>query len=666
MVTDAEADIRHGSKIGRFVVVGELGKGGMGVVFRAHDPELDRDVALKVLRSAAATDEERMRMLREGQAMARVTHPNVITVYEVGVAGTMVFLAQELLDGGTLGGWLKKPHRQAEIIDKFVAAGRGLVAAHAAGLVHRDFKPENVLLGSDGRVRVADFGLARALGTDDGLPAETRANIARAQLDLSSSPMSTLTRTGAVMGTPMFMAPEQHLGERADERSDQFAYCVALYHALYGVFPYAGETSAALAHSVIKGRMQPPPKKHDVPERLRRILVRGLATKPEERYPSMEALLADLTRPPSRAARQFAIVMGVLILVAGAVVGGYVLSSHDAPPKRPPVAAFDPKTLTAERGITWLLTMVERGQLDDAFEKYAMAAALMQEGSDPQQTSIAWSAGTFVLALRGKLDEARTHLKDATAGQGKDPLAVAYADLATASVALVSGDLSSAQQHGASCAAGFATPAPGLASLCFELQGDAAAAHGDAPTARTAFTEGIAAAKGSSRALPIQLALAALDVDDNKAEAAASQITTLRISAGEAGAASTEAAAWILLARAHLAQGESQQALDDLSHVKADMLEPLALRLGHKILSGETTAILGDPDEGFGRIDAARAEAEKAGAVGLALEARLARIEVLVTLAKPEAAEERKILIQDARTSGYIRIVHLAMTIEQR
>jgi serine/threonine protein kinase len=148
---DASA-IRHGTKVGKFVVVAELGSGGMGVVYAAHDRELDRQVALKVMRGAGEeADEDRVRMLREGQAMARVVHPNVITVFEVGTEGGLVFLAQELLDGGTLGQWLEKPRSHPEIVDKFVASGRGLAAAHAAGLVHRDFKPDNVLLGKDGR-----------------------------------------------------------------------------------------------------------------------------------------------------------------------------------------------------------------------------------------------------------------------------------------------------------------------------------------------------------------------------------------------------------------------------------------------------------------------------------------------------------------------------------
>ncbi len=667
MVTDADADIRHGQKIGRFVVVGELGKGGMGVVYAAHDPELDRQVALKVLRSAAATEEERMRMLREGQAMARVTHPNVITVYEVGVAGTIVFLAQELMDAGTLGGWLEKRHTRDEIIEKFVAAGRGLAAAHAAGLVHRDFKPDNVLLGTDGRVRVADFGLARALGTDDGLAAETRANIARAQLELSTSPMSPLTRTGAVMGTPMFMAPEQHQGERADERSDQFAFCVALYHALYGEWPYPGKTAEAVANAVIRGRLAEPPRGSDVPAKLRQILVRGLATAPTNRFPSMDALLVELTRPPSRAGRRVATIAGALVLVAGAVVGGYALRSSDPPPKRAPIAAFDPKSLTSERGIAWLLATIERGQLDDAFEKYAMAAALSQEAAAPTQTAIAWASGSLVLALRGRLDEARKHLQDATAAQGADQAAKAYVDLATTALSLASGKLDAALEHGAACSTDFTPSVPPLAALCAEMRGDAAAAKGDIPGARAIYTDALAKAKkGGDRTLTLELALAALDLDEVKPEVTVATATALQTTANELGASGPEARAWILLARAHLAQAGSQQALDDLAHVRPATIESFRIRIEHQIATGQSYALLGDPEEGLSRIDAAAKEATTAGFPGLALAARLARMEVMVTLAQPEAAAQRAALIKDARAQGFIRIVKLAMTIEQR
>jgi len=668
-VVTGEAEILHGSKIGRFVVVGELGKGGMGVVYAAHDRELDRQVALKVLRAAAATEEERMRMLREGQAMARVTHPNVITVYEVGVEGTLVFLAQELLDAGTLGHWLEKPRSHAEIIAKFEAAGRGLAAAHAAGLVHRDFKPDNVLLGKDGRVRVSDFGLARSLAAEDGLPAATRANMARAQLDLSRSPMSPLTRTGAVMGTPMFMAPEQHNGERADERSDQFAFCVALYHALYGDWPFAGKTAVALADAVIEGRLQRPPRGRHVPSRLRKILLRGLARDPAARYPSMEALLADLTRPPSRTFRRVVLAATALSLVAAAVVGGYVLRSQDEPVKRPPIAAFDPKTLSTDRGIEWLLAAIERGQLDDAVEKYAMAGALMQEANQPAQASIAWSAGTLVLVLRGHLDQARTHLRDAEANANKDPIAIAYVDLATAATTLATGELGPAAERSANCATEFATTVPELAVLCFELHGRTAVERDELEAASKAFADGLAIAKrldGQPRALTLELAQATAELDAGKIDDALAHATALQAAAAERGATSPEAQAWVLIARAHLAQAASQQALDDLAHVKPESLEPFQIRIQHQLVSGQARGQLEDPDDGFQRIEAARAEAEKQGYVGLVFAARLARAELSFALSKPDALKERHALAKDARAHGYSRIAHLAETVDQR
>ncbi len=655
-----ETEIRHGAKIGRFVVTGELGSGGMGVVYAAHDRELDRTVALKVLRTTAATDEERTRMLREGQAMARVTHPNVITVYEVGVEGTMVYLAQELLDAGTLGRWLEQPHAHADIIAKFVAAGHGLAAAHAAGLVHRDFKPDNVLLGQDGRVRVADFGLARALNpADDGLAAATRANMARAQLDLSRSPMSPLTRTGAVMGTPMYMAPEQHNGERADERSDQFSFTVALYHALYGAWPFAGKTAVALADAVIEGRMEPPPRGAEVSAQLRKILLRGLSTKPADRYPSMEALLAELTRPKSRSAGKVAVAIGAVGLVAFAVTGGYSLRSHDEPGKGT-LAAVDPKTLTADRGIEWLASAIERGQLDDAREKYDMAGALDRQTGDRVQASIAASEGALVLVLRGHLELARTHLRDADAFKGSDAIASAYADLATAAIDLASGNLDTALARSASCAKGFAA-IPALAAMCLELHGNAAAAKGDAAAARKAYQDGIAIATRPQ----LELDLAALELDAGNHDAAVAKVAALQASAAESGAVSPEQQAWVLLACVHLAQAASQNALEDLGHVKAAVVEPFEIHIEHAIALGKATVLLGDP-EGFKQLDAARAEADKQGYPGLVLAARLARVEALFVTAAPEAAAEQAALVKDAQAKGFGRIAHLAETTAQR
>ena len=676
MIANPEADIHHGTRVGRFVVVGELGKGGMGVVYAAHDRELDRKVALKVLRAVAATEEERMRMLREGQAMARITHPNVITVYEVGVEGTLVFLAQELLDAGTLATWLQKPRGEAAIIDKFVLAGRGLAAAHAAGLVHRDFKPENVLLGQDGRVRVADFGLARALGpVTDSLTAATRANMARAQLELSRSPMSPLTRTGAVMGTPMFMAPEQHLGESTDARSDQFAFCVALYHALYGDWPFPGKTAVALADAVIEGRMQPPPRGRSVSARIRRVLLRGLATKPGDRYPSIDALLADLTRPPTHRVRTLVIALGAATLVAGAVVGGYVLRSHDDEVARPKLAPFDPKTLTSDKGIEWLTTAIVSGQLDNATEKYEMQGALAQQANEPVNASVAWSAATLVLAMRGQLDRARTHLKDADASKGNDPIASAYVDLATAAVSYAAGDLDSALQRSGRCAANLEGQVPELAALCFELHGDAAAERGhakledDAAAARVAYSEGLAIAKRSAnpeRAISLELARAALDLDDNNIDAVIATATDQQAAAAARGAASLEVRAWILLARAHVAQAATQKALEDLEHVKTEAIQPIELRIQHRLALGAVHALLGDPDEGAKQLDAARDEATRSGYPGLVLAAELARVEVLTETGAHDAAQEQRALAAAARSKGYGRIEHLAETVAQR
>ncbi len=665
-----DGDLVHGTKVGRFVVVGTLGAGGMGVVYSAHDRELDRHVALKVLRAAAATDEERVRMLREGQAMARVTHPNVITVHEVGVDGELVFLAEELLDGGSLGAWLEQSHPRAEILEKFVAAGRGLAAAHAAGLVHRDFKPDNVLLGKDGRVRVADFGLARALGADEPLTVTPR--LRKPDPDAPApAPMSQLTATGAVMGTPMYMAPEQHLGQRADERSDQFAFCIALYYALYDDWPFPGKTSVAVADAVIEGRMQrPPPGKHVSP-RLRAILLRGLATKPAERFPSMTALLAELTKPPSHRGRNFAIALGAVALAGVAMVGaGYALRDRDKP-VTPPITsgAFDPKTLSGDRGVAWLATAIERGQLDDALDKYAMAGSLAQQSGASAQASVAWSAAALLDALRGHLELARKQLHDAEAAKGSDPIALAYADLAGAAVARAGGQLEAAFARSAACASEFAATIPELSAICFELHGRAAADHGDLAAARTAYSDGLALAKradNAQRDLTLELAGAALDLDEDKLDAALGNATELQQSAAQHEAPSSEAQAWVLRARAHLAKAATQDALDDLDHVKPDSIEPIAIRLGHHIAHGEATALLGDTDGGFAEIEAARAEADAAGYVGLVLVARLAKLDAATAMAAPDASAQQTALVADAHARGFQRIVQQAETVSQR
>ncbi len=282
----------RGALVGRYVVLHVVGQGGMGVVYAAWDPELDRKVALKLVRPDRAGSDPH-RTLHEAQAIARLSHPNVIAVYDAGHVGDQVFLAMELVEGRTLREWLAESPRRPwrEVLDVFLLAGRGLAAAHAAGLVHGDFKPENVLLGEDSRVRVADFGLAR--------PAEAEA----------AEP------GGAVSGTPAYMAPELPRGSRSDARSDQYSFCVALWEALHGERPSPG------------GGEVPPGVR--VPAWVRQALARGLQPDPAGRFASMDELLRELGRDPGAARRRrLAAVAGLALVAAAAVAGQRALEAR--------------------------------------------------------------------------------------------------------------------------------------------------------------------------------------------------------------------------------------------------------------------------------------------------------------------------------------------------
>jgi serine/threonine protein kinase len=314
----------EGSVVGRYVIESLIGAGSMGDVYAARDPELDRRVAIKVLRARAsdrAAESVATRMRREAQAMARLSHPNVVTVHDVGTFDGRVFVAMEYVDGGTLRAWLREPRSWREVLAVFEHAGLGLAAAHAAGLVHRDFKPDNVLVGRDGRVRVTDFGLARAVREEaEGMPPEEPPVATPAALH------ETITRTGTLVGTPAYMAPEQLAGAPADARSDVFGFCVALYEALYRRRPFAGATVAELRASAASGAVAAP-RGSGVPAYLHRALSVGLRRMPEQRYASMEALLAAL-RPPQRArSLVVAIAIGVPLALLGVVAATRVSSS---------------------------------------------------------------------------------------------------------------------------------------------------------------------------------------------------------------------------------------------------------------------------------------------------------------------------------------------------
>jgi predicted Ser/Thr protein kinase len=288
------------TKLGRYLIERELGDGGMGVVYAAFDPELERNVAIKVIRRGLVDDADK-RLLREARAMARLAHPNVVTVYEVGTVDGRDYIAMELIDGGNLVDWLRtaKP-TQAEILQAFVAAGRGLATAHEVGLVHRDFKPHNVLRTRGGRVMVTDFGLAREAANAPA-PRTTPVPV---------SLLSGLTEPGSLLGTPAYMAPEQWNGGEVTPATDQFAFCVALWEALAGERPFRGDSSEELRAQIGAGPDQLDTSK--LPRRFRTVLVRGLAIDPAKRWPTMAALLAHLER------RRRSIAMGI---AAVAVIG---------------------------------------------------------------------------------------------------------------------------------------------------------------------------------------------------------------------------------------------------------------------------------------------------------------------------------------------------------
>jgi serine/threonine protein kinase len=278
-----EEDLRPLARVGRYVVLEKIGGGAMGVVYAAQDPQLDRKVALKLLRPGLGRGESgdavRARVAREAKAMARLSHPNVVTIFDVGTFLAQPFIAMEFIDGTTLRErmTLSRPAWQ-EALRLYLLAGAGLAAAHGAGLVHRDFKPDNVLVGDDGRVLVTDFGLARPSGADG---VEAPAVIGE----------PNLTRAGAIVGTLAYMAPEQLRAEPVDHRADLFSFCVALYEGLHGKRPFAGKTPQEQYAAIARGA---PAADGRVPAAVRDVVLVGLRLRPEDRFPSMQALLDAL------------------------------------------------------------------------------------------------------------------------------------------------------------------------------------------------------------------------------------------------------------------------------------------------------------------------------------------------------------------------------------
>ncbi len=341
------APLPSGTWVGPYRVLYPLAAGGMGVVYVGQDPRLDRRVALKLLRADRLEPRAGERLRREARALARLSSPHVVTVHAVGDSAYGVWVAMELVEGQTLDTWMREgPRPWTLVLRKLCAAAMGLADAHAVGIVHRDFKPSNVLLGDDGRVLVADFGLAAVYESGSTLGA----------IDVvSTAEFGPMTQTGGLVGTPAYMAPEQLRGARADTRSDQFSWCVSAFEAMFGERPYAGRSILGLLESIERGRVRPTTGPAAVPRWIQRVLRRGLESSPARRHADMNALLTALD--PKRRRRRTA------VAVAGAVL--LPLSTVAWASQRPAPSPCDGTTGQAES--VW--NDEQRTRLGDAFDR---------------------------------------------------------------------------------------------------------------------------------------------------------------------------------------------------------------------------------------------------------------------------------------------------------
>ena len=307
--------------LGRYALLNKLGSGSMGVVYRAYDARLDRPVAVKILhptgeRTAQLLSAGDARLLREAQAIARLCHPNVIAIHDVGTVGDRIFMTMEYVEGQTLREYCDAaPRSWRDLLPLLIQAGRGVEAAHERGIVHRDIKPDNILVGADGRVRVLDFSVARPLSqaTPDSLVHKL---------------CLTDTETNVLVGTPAYMAPEQLRAQPADARSDLFAFCVTAYECLFGERPFSGPTLQTLIDSVLAGPpTQPPPFSQPIPRALFQALLKGLSLRPDERWPSLTALVDALEQILARKRRRSSFALAASLGAAAALTLG-ALASH--------------------------------------------------------------------------------------------------------------------------------------------------------------------------------------------------------------------------------------------------------------------------------------------------------------------------------------------------
>jgi serine/threonine protein kinase/tetratricopeptide (TPR) repeat protein len=403
-IDDDHPEPQRGETIGRYLVLERIGAGGMGVVFAAYDPELDRRVAIKVLHGRRDSDAARRRLAREAQALARIAHPHVVAVHDVGLHDGRVFLAMEYVEGGTLREFMADPAHDLDARRRvLIAAGEGLAAAHRAGLVHRDFKPDNVMVGERGEVKVMDFGLARSHA--DASEHGSTGPISRGAMHDSDSsrlgsPRELLTEAGVLLGTPAYMAPEQLAGEVADARSDQFAFAVTAHELLYGVRPFVGANLSALTLAIAEGRLVDPPKQHQVPPRLRRVILRGLALEPAARWPDLDAMIRALAHDPARSRRRLA-GMGAALLLS-ALLGGAVVSKLVRPSAPAPACTHLEKDLDG----SW--TASERGRVERALQRASTAESAQTVLRSLDSYAAAWDAAQLDNCTRTTIEQVQS------------------------------------------------------------------------------------------------------------------------------------------------------------------------------------------------------------------------------------------------------------------
>ncbi len=570
----------EGARLGRYAVLEAVGAGAMGVVYAAYDPQLDRKVALKVLRQdaeASSTDSQasrNTRMLREAQALARLSHPGVITVHDVGSFEGQVFLAMEFVEGGTLTQWLRtEPRHWRQVRKVFLQAGDGLAAAHEAGLVHRDFKPDNVLIHADGRAVVTDFGLARPLSRGpESEPGVSPSMRTRDSGSGSGSALAvTLTRTGALVGTPAYMAPEQLGGKRCDALSDQFGFCVALYEGLYGERPFAARSLMELVTAVLQGRVQPAPRGSEVPRWLRRAVLRGLSVQASERHPNMRALLQAL-RPKALATWRAVAAIGVL----GVAAGGTAVALSDRASVQP--VAYCDDVASKLEGV-W--DAPRRAAITDAF------SATEQSFAPDVAQRVSAALDTYAERwVRVQTDACRS------AVEGREPPAVVSARMTC--LAHRHATLATMTQELARADADTVMRAPEAVALLPDLGPclDAAALGRELPPVPEGEAEAIATVRARLDEAGVQRALGRLKEDLATAQAAALEAEGLRYVPVRAEAKLSVAEAQLLAGRFEEAEAGLHDALSlgvashhdrIVAQVAAELSDLEAKRLGRDL-----------------------------------------------------------------------------------